>query len=184
MADEAAVTIVMRMRDEASAKLKTVGTTMQNTTAQAFQFQLMMTTVGSALGAVAGLLNQLDSPMAKSAAKFFAIGSAALLMGSAIWQLRAPLVALIGWFRGLAIAKAFVLALSGVGIPMLLAGLAIGGAAAVGITAATGGFGGGGGAGTTNVTIQTAAVMGNEQQARQLAKSLQRFSREDTRVGR
>ena len=182
MANEASVVIVARMRDEASAKLKGMGSQLQATQQQTFQFNLMMTTLGSTMSAMGGLLGQMDSPLAKTAQKFLMIGAAAMLTISSVTQLIAILPGLIRWLRNLAIAQAFVQALSGIGIGTVIAGRAGAGAAAVGIHAATGGFSRGG-AGTTNVTI-TGPVMGNEQEARQFAHAIQRFMREDARVGR
>lgn len=185
MANEAAVTMVMRMRDEASPKLKNVGKTMEQTQVQSLQFGLALTTLGSAMSALGGLLGQIDNPMAKMGQQFLMIGSAAILSISAIAQLIPLLGGLTKALRSAAIAQAFLAAVSGVGIPALLAGLAIGAGAAVAITAATGGFsGGGGGAGNVTHVNINGPVMGNEQEARQFARKIQSFNREDARIGR
>lgn len=182
--NEAAVTIVTRMRDEASQKMKGMGQTMQNTQQQAFQFNLMLTTLGSAMSALGGLLGQIDSPLAKQAQKWFAIGAAVFLSISAISQVINIMKPLIATLRQLAVVQAIVQALSGPGGWLTLGvGLALAGGATAAIVGMTGGFSRGGG-GTTNVNINTAAVMGNEQQARELARSIQRFNREDARIGR
>ena len=90
---------------------------------------------------------------------------------------------LIMWLRNLAIAQALVQALSGPkGWITLGAGLAIAGAATAGIYAATGGFSKGGGGGTT-VNIN-GPVMGNPQQAKELARLVKQNIDEDTRLGR
>jgi hypothetical protein len=189
MANEAAVTMVMRMRDEASPKLKNVGQTMEQTQVKSLQFGLALTTLGSAMGALGGLMGQIDHPMAKMLQNFLMLGSAAILSISAIGQLIPVLKGLTGVTRALAVAKAFLLGLSGpAGWAMLGAGLALGAGAAVAVTAATGGFSGGAGtpAGQGNVTHVNinGPVMGNEQEARQFARKIQSFNREDSRVGR
>jgi hypothetical protein len=127
MANEAAVTMVMRMRDEASPKLKNVGKTMEQTQVQSLQFGLALTTLGSAMGALGGLMGQIDHPMAKMLQNFLMLGSAAILSISAIGQLIPVIKSLTGVTRALAIAKAFLLGLSGpAGWAMLGAGLALG----------------------------------------------------------
>ena len=186
MADEAAVNVVMRMRDEASADLAQVGGTMANTETQALQLNLALTSVGAAFSAVGALVNQLDNPMAKMAATFLMTAGAMMTTVSAIIQMIPYIRQLITWIRNLAIAQAILQALSGPkGWVTLGVGLALAGGATAGIVGMTGGFGGGGGGGgTTNVNINAGVLMGDETQARQLSQMVKRNIDEDTRLGR
>ncbi len=182
MADEAAITTVIRMRDEASAQLKGFGQNIQQQEIQALQFNVALISVGSALSAMGGLMNQIESPMAKMGAKFLMTAGAVFTTTSAIIQMMPAIRGLIGWLRNLAIAQALVQALSGpAGWVTLGAGLAIAGAATAGIYAATGGFNKGGGGTTVNIN---GPVMGNPQQAKQLARQIGTNLSEDTRLGR
>jgi len=185
MADEAAVNVVMRMRDEASDDLARVGGTMANTETQALQLNLALTSVGAAFSAVGALVNQLDNPMAKMAATFLMTAGAMMTTVSAIIQMIPYIRQLITWIRNLAIAQAVLQALSGPkGWITLGVGLALAGGAAAGITAMSGGFGGGGGGTTNVVNINAGVLMGDETQARQLSQMVKRNIDEDTRLGR
>ena len=168
MGDEAAITTVIRMRDEASAELQNFGQNVQQQEMQALQFNVALIAVGSALSAMGSLLNQIDNPMAKMGAQFMMTAGAVFTTTSAIIQMMPAIRGLIQWLRNLAIAQALVQALSGPkGWITLGAGLAIAGAATAGIYAATGGFNKGGGGTTVNIN---GPVMGNPQQAKELAR--------------
>lgn len=182
MADEASVTMVMRMRDEASGQLQTFGQTMQTQEIQALKYSVALVSVGSALSAMGSLLNQMDTPMAKISANFIMTAGAVLTTASAIIQTLPYIQKMIAALRAWAAAQAFGMALLGpVGWVPLAASLAIGGAAAAGIYAATGGFNGGGGGTTVNIN---GPVMGNPQQAKELARLVKQNIDEDTRLGR
>jgi len=182
MAEEAAITIVTRMRDEASPKLQKFG---QNLEAQAFsaqQLQMSLVAAGSAMAAMGSLMSQLDSPAAKVAGTFLVTAGAIMSTTSAIMLAMPEIKKLIGTLRALAIVQTIVAALTGpVGWARIAIGLGVAAAGAAGIVAMTGGFSRGGG---TTVNINTAAVMGNEQQARSLARQIQTKTREDARLGR
>ena len=83
--------------------------------------------------------------------------------------------------RSLAIAQAIVAALQGpVGWARVGIGLGVAAAATAGIIAATGGFGGGG----QTININAQAFTGSDAEARKFAAKIQRFSRQEQRVGR
>lgn len=185
MAEEAAVNVVLRMRDEASADLQQVGTTMANTEMQALKMNIALTAMGGALTAVGSLLSQIDSPMAKMAGTFLTTAGAIMMTASAIIVMLPEIRKLVVALRSWAIAQAIVRALSGpAGWVTLGVGLAVAGAATAGIIGMTGGFGGGGGGGTTNVNINAGVLMGDETQAKQLSRMVKRNIDEDTRMGR
>ncbi len=181
MANEAATTIVLRMKDEASLQMQQFGQTTQAAEIQAIQFNAALTAMGSALTAVGSLIGQVDSPATKLASTFLITGGAILTTTSAIIQMMPYLRGMITSLRSLAIAQAIVAALSGpVGWARIGIGLGVAAAATAGIVAATGGLGGGG----QTVNINTAAFMGREADARQFGSKVQRFSREGARLGR
>jgi hypothetical protein len=138
MAQEAAVTVVMRMRDEASQGMQNFGANTQQAQIESLQLNSALTAMGSALTGVGSLLNQLDSPMAKVAATTITTAGAILATSSAIIQAIPYIKQMTASLRNMAIAQALVRALSGpAGWLTLGAGLAIGGAAAYGISRAT-----------------------------------------------
>ena len=198
MADEAAVAVVMRMRDEASADLVNLGGTMAQTEAKAFQMNLALTSIGASLTAVGSLVNQLDNPIAKMGATFLMTAGAMMTTVSAIIQMLPYLRSLVTMLRSVAVAQAIVAALTGpVGWAKIGIGLAVAGAATAGIVAMTGGFGGGEPAsipvpaapardrgGGTTVNINAGVLMGDSTQAKQLARMVKRNIDEDTRLGR
>jgi len=182
MADEAAVAVVMRMRDEASADLANLGGTMAQTETQALQLNLAMTSIGSALTAVGSLVNQLDNPIAKMGATFLMTAGAMMTTVSAIIQMLPYLRSLVTMLRSVAVAQAIVAALTGpVGWARIGIGLGVAAAATAGIVGMTGGFSGGG---TTNVNINAGVLMADSTQAKQLARMVKRNIDEDTRLGR
>jgi len=182
MANEAATTIVLRMRDEASDQMATFGQTTQQAEIASLQFNAALTAVGGALTAVGSLLGQLDSPLAKTASTFLTTGGAILMTVAAISTMLPYIRNLITSLRSLAIVQTIVAALSGpIGWAKIGIGLGIAGAATAGIIAMTGGFGGGR---NEAVTIQTSAFMGSDADARKFAAKVQRFNRENERLGR
>jgi len=181
MANEAAVTVVMRMKDEASAGMQQFGQTTQQTEIQALQLNAALTAMGSAFTAVGSLVGQLENPLAKTASTFLMTGGAILSTVAAIGTMLPYIRTLITSLRALAITQTLVAALSGpVGWGRLAIGLGIAAGATAGIVAATGGFGGGG----QTVNINTQAFMGSQSDARQFAGKVQRFNRESERIGR
>ncbi len=184
MAEEAAVNVVMRMRDETSADLANVGATMGQTEMQALQLNVALTAMGSALTAVGSLVGQLENPTAKMAATFLMTAGAMLSTVAAIGAMIGPVRMLIQQLRNLAIAQAIVQALTGpVGWAKIGIGLAVAGVATAGIVGLTGGFGGGGG-GTTNVNINAGVLMADRTQAKELSRMVKRNIDEDSRLGR
>ena len=158
---EAGVTVVLRMRDEASSKMETFGQTTQQTQIKAIQMNAALTAMGSAFTAVGALLGQLDNPMAKVASKFLITGGAILTTTSAVIQMLPYIRQLITHIRTLAIAQGILQALSG---PAGWIGLGIAAGAGVGIAVATRGGGGGGGVSTTvvNNNIQGSVITERE----------------------
>jgi len=182
MADEAAVNIIMRARDEASAEIENMGNTMAQTEVKAFQMNLALTSMGAALTGIGSLVNQLDNPIAKMGATFLMTAGAMMSTVSAIIQMLPYLRGLITTLRGLAIAQAIVAALTGpVGWARIGIGLGVAAAATAGIVGMTGGFSGGG---TTNVNINAGVLMADSTQAKQLARMVKRNIDEDSRMGR
>lgn len=184
MANEAATTIVLRMRDEASASMQNFGQETTEARLASLEFNSALTAMGGALTAVGSLVGQLGGENAKMAATFITTAGAILTTTSAIIQSIPYIRQMITWIRNLAIAQAVLRALSGpAGWVTLGVGLAVAGAATAGIMAATGGFSGGGGGGTT-VNVNSQAFAGNEAEARKFGSKVQRFSREGERLGR
>jgi len=180
MANEAATTIVLRMKDEASVQMQNFGQTTQAAEIQAIQFNAALTAMGSAMTAVGSLIGQIENPMAKMASSFLLTGGAILTTTSAIIQMIPYIKQLITWLRNLAVAKALVTALSGpAGWVNLGLAFAAAGVAYAGVTAMTGGFSSG-----TTVNVQTPAFMGNDSDARKFASTTQRYARENERIGR
>lgn len=186
MAQEVGVTMALRMRDEASASMQQFGDATQAAQIEALQMNVALTAMGGALSAVGSLIGQLDSPMAKMASTFLLTAGAMLTTTSAIIMMVPEIRKLITWLRNLAIAQVLVRALAGpAGWVTLGVGLAIAGAATAGIIGLTGGFGGGGGGGRgMTVNINAEAFTGSDADARKFASKVQRFTREDTRIGR
>jgi len=185
MANEAAVTIVARMRDEASAKMQNLGKTTAKTNITMAETQMTLTAVGSALVGVGALLGKMDNPLAKTASTFLLTAGAIGATAGAIMNMIPYIGKLITWLRSLAIAQTLVAALSGpAGWARIGIGLGIAAAGTAGIVAATGGFGGRGGGTTQVVNINSQAFTGNDAEARKFASKVQRYSREETRLGR
>lgn len=181
MAQEAATTIVLRMRDEASAPMETFGQTTQEAQIQSLQLNAALTATGGALTAVGSLLGQLDSPLAKTASTFLTTGGAILMTVAAIGTMLPYIRTLITSLRTLAITQTIVAALMGpIGWAKIGIGLGIAGAATAGIIAMTGGFGGG----RTEVNVTAAAFTGSQADARKFGAQIQRISRESERIGR
>ena len=200
---EAIVTIVMRMRDEASAQIKAVTQKIIEHRQQLRELATGAAYVGVTFVAMGAALKQINSPLAQTAGGILTIvGGILSFVGTSVYFIMA-VGKIINVLRSLAVVQAIVKALTGpVGWAQLGIGLGVAAVATAGIYAMTRSQGGsdttGGGIaftgknmprltankGTTNVTVQTAAVMGNQQQARQLARDIQKYNREDQRLGR
>ena len=140
MADEAAVNIVLKMRDEATPQMQKFGQTMQTTTTQSLEMSVGLVAIGGAMTALGSLLNQIDNPMAKTAANFLTIAGGVLQTVVAI-KLALPLIAqLTTALLAQAAVRSFLAALSGIGIARVIGAVAITGVAVAGIAAATGAF--------------------------------------------
>lgn len=182
MANEAAVTVILRMHDEASVEMQNFGQATQQAQIEAIQFNAAMTAMGSAMTAVGALLGKVDDPMAKMASNFLMTAGAVLTTTSAIIQMLPYIRQMVRALRNWAVAQAILQALSGPGGWATLGiGLGIAAGAAAGVYALSGGFGGGGG---TTVNVTTDAFMGSSSDARRFAEKTQRYSRENTRLGR
>ena len=185
MANEAAITIVGRMRDEISDKMGNLASNTKHAEVNMMNFKIGLTAVGSALTATGALINRIDSPLAKNAATWLLTAGALFSTTSAIIAMIPVIRNLITWLRSLAIMQTIVKALSGpigwaqVGIGL---GIAAAGTAAIyGMSAMARGGGTGGG---TTVNINSQAFAGNTAEARKFASKIQRYSREETRLGR
>lgn len=182
MANEAVVTIVAQMRDEASAKMKGLTETAKDSQQTMQNLQIGVVAVGSALAAMGSLLGQIDSPAAKMASNFLLITGAISSTAGAIMTAIPVIKQLITWLRSLAVVQTLVKALSGpVGWGQIGIGLGIAAAATAGIYAATGGFSS---TKQTTVNINTQAFTGSETDARNFASNMQGYIRENERVGR
>lgn len=180
MANEAVTTIVLRMQDEASTSMNEFGQTTQQATLESLQLNTALTAVGGALTAIGSLLGQLDNPLAKTASTFLVTAGAIFTTVAAIGTMLPYIRNLITTLRTLAITQTIVAALTGpVGWARIGIGLGVAAVATAGIVAATGGFQRG-----TTVNVTTAAFMGSEADARKFAGKVQRFSRENERIGR
>ncbi len=159
MANEAGVTVVLRMRDEASAQMDGFGQTTQAAQIEALQMNVALTAMGSALTAVGALLGQVDNQAAKTASIFLITAGAILTTTSAIIQSFPYILQLIAHLRTMAVTQAILSALSG---PAGLIGLGIAAGAGIGIAVAT--RGGGGAISTTvvNNNIQGSVITERE----------------------
>lgn len=159
MANEAGVTVVLRMRDEASSQMESFGQTTQAAQIEALQMNVALTAMGSAFTAVGSLVGQLDNPVAKMASNFLMTGGAIMTTTSAVIMMLPYIRQLIAHLRNLAVAQAIVRALSG---PAGWIGLGLAAGAGIGIAVAT--RGGGGGVSTTvvNNNIQGSVITERE----------------------
>ena len=174
MADEAATTIVLKMRDEASQKMSNFGDTTQAVTLESLQLQVALTAVGGALSALGGILGMIDNPAAKAAQTFLMFSGALFSTAAAIGTAIPVIKSLLGSLRSLAIIQTIVKALQGpVGWAQIGIGLGIAGVATAGIIAMSGGFSGGGGR-TTNINIRGGPLLMDDD------ASMDRFSRRIT----
>ena len=181
MANEAAVTVVMRARDEASTQIKAVGTASVSMGSAMRTALPSIATLGSSLTSLLIVTGALESKTGQYITTTLAIASA---VAAAI----PGIIAMVQVFKSLNLVmratialQAIVLALSGFGLARLGAALAVGAAAVVGTTAIVNRAQSAG----NNVTVNVnGPMMGNEADARTLARTVQRINREDTRVGR
>ena len=186
MLTEAIIAIVAKMRDEASPKMEKLGTTTKTANLNMRDLKLSLVAIGSAFTSIGSLVNRIDNPLAKMGADFLLTAGAIFSTAGAIITIIPVIKSLITWLRSLALVQTLVKALSGpAGWAQLAAGLAIGAAAYAGTSALMNSAGGGGTVNRpANVTIQTAAFMGNDSDARKFSRKMQTISREDTRLGR
>jgi hypothetical protein len=185
MANEAAITIIGRMRDEISDKMGKVSTTTKTTDLTMREFKMSLMAVGSALTATGSLINRIDNPLAKTAATWLLTAGAIISTTSAIFYMIPQIKALITMLRGLAVIQTIVKALSGpIGWAQVGIGLGIAAAGTAAIYGMTRGMGGGNAQGGQTININAQAFAGNTAEARKFASKIQRYSREETRLGR
>lgn len=181
MADEAGITIVARMRDEASDKMKVMNQNVQQVQFSQQQLQQALTATGGALTAVGSLMGMVGGEAGKTAAIFVTTAGAILSTVGAIMAALPMLKAMIASLRTMAIVQTLVAALSGpVGWGRIAIGLGIAAAATAGIVA----LANRGGGATTNVSINSQAFVGNQVEARKFGRDIQTIQREETRLGR
>ena len=189
MASEAAVTVVINARGNAAEQMKATGTAAVG----------MGTAMRTALPSIATLGSSLTSLLIVTGALESKTGqyvTTTLAIASAVAASIPGIVAMVGVFRSLnlvmkatIVLQTVLLALSGFGLARIGAALAVGAVAVVGTTALVNasqrGGGGGGAQGQGNTTfINQGVMMGNEADARRLARQVQQLNREDTRQGR
>ena len=200
MADEASITIVARMRDEASDKMKVMGQNVQATAFNMQQFQQTLTATGGALTAVGSLMNQLGGEAGKTAAIFVTSAGAIMSTTGAIIAALPMIRSMITTLRGLAIVQALVAALAGpIGWGKLAIGLGLAAGATAGIIAlskagssetpaniavATKTAPSSSGGATQTVNFNSQAFTGSQADARKFSRQMQTISREETRLGR
>lgn len=179
---EAVVTIVMKMRDEATKQLSNFGNNLAKNRAALRELAMGATTVGVAFIGLGSVLKNMNNPLAQTVGGILTLVGGTLAFIGTAGMFISAIGKIVNALRSLAIVSTVTKALMGpVGWAQIGIGLGVAAAATAGIYALTRGGGGGGGGG---VTINTAAVMGNQQQARQLARDIQRYNREDARLGR
>ena len=185
MADEASITIVARMRDEASAKMKVMGQNVQATAFNMQAFQQTLTATGGALTAVGSLINMVGGEAGKTAAIFVTTAGAILSTTGAMIAAMPMIRSMITSLRGLAVVQAIVAALSGpVGWGKLAIGLGLAAGATAGILALSNRASQSSTGGVQVVQFQSQAFTGSQQDARKFSRQMQTISREDTRLGR
>ena len=181
---EAIVTIVMKMRDEATKELQKFSQNVVKNRQALRELATGATTVGVSFIALGSVLKEINNPLAQTVGGVLSLVGGVLAFIGTAGMFISAIGKIVNAMKSLAIIQTIVKALSGpVGWAQIGIGLAVAGAATAGIYAMTRGSGGGG-SGSGGVTINTAAVMGNQQQARQLAHDIQRYNREDARLGR
>lgn len=184
MADEASITIVARMRDEASQKMKVMGQNVQQTSFSMQQFQTTLTATGSALTAMGSLMNMVGGEAGKTAAIFITTAGAILSTTGAIIAALPMIRSLITTLRSLAIVQALVAALSGpVGWGKLAIGLGLAAGATAGIVALSR-AGRTEPSGTQVVNFNSQAFAGSQSDARKFSRQMQTIQRQETRIGR
>jgi hypothetical protein len=166
MANEAAVVIIAKWKDEASAGLASLGNTANETAVKtaavgsglktaatnvkqfgdrtdqarlpASRFRYETIALGAALNAVGNLIGRIDSPAAKMISNFLDITGTVMLTVSSITHLLPYLSSLANSLREVAIVQTVLKALSGpAGWISLGIGAVVGGAAAYGIATVT-----------------------------------------------
>jgi hypothetical protein len=154
MANEAAVTIVLRMRDEASSQMGQFSQRLQKSQYETLRMNVALSAMGSALVAVGNLVGKVDDPLAKMVSTFLNTGGAILTTTAAIVHMIPYIQQLIAYFRTLAVTQGIVKALSG---PVGWAALGVAAGAAGGIALAT--RGGGNQTSTTIVNNNAGSVI-------------------------
>lgn len=181
MADEASLTIVARMRDEASDKMKAMNTNVEQVAFSQQQLQQTLTATGGALTAVGSLMNMVGGEAGKTAAIFLTTAGAIMSTVGAIMAALPMIRGLITTLRSLAIVQTIVAALSGpVGWGKIAIGLGIAAAATAGVVA----MANRGGGTSTEVNINSQAFVGNQTEARKFGRDIQTINREERRLGR
>lgn len=185
MPDEASITIVARMRDEASDKMKVMGQNVQATAFNMQAFQQTLTATGGALTAVGSLINMVGGEAGKTAAIFVTTAGAILSTTGAIIAALPMIRSMITTLRSLAIVQAIVAALSGpIGWGRLAIGLGLAAGATAGILALSNRASQPATDGVQVVQFNSQAFTGSQSDARRFSRQMQTISREDTRLGR
>lgn len=200
MAEDTAVTIAIRARDEASpvieavgktvtrtAEMQTVGIAKLATSARRAGFEVAY--LGGSLLQMAGYLEKVNNPLAKTGAHMMAIvggissavGSA-LIFGATIVQLVPKVIMLVNALRAWFATQAALTTLSTLGTGAALVGAAL--AVGVGAYAGTSYMMKGASAPAPVTVVNNGVLMGNEADARALARRVQELNRSDTRLGR
>lgn len=142
MANEAIVTIVAKMRDEASPKMKDLAKNTKDTETNAVSTRIALVAMGSAVSMVGSLIGRIDDPMAKLVSDILMFSGAILSSVAAIVHMIPFIKSMIDQLRNLAVAQAIVKAFQGPGGWAALAiGAGVGAGAAALINRATSGGG-------------------------------------------
>lgn len=132
--NEAIISIIARMRDEASPEMKNLGKTTQQSAYQVREFKMQLMAVGSALTATGGLLNRIDNPTTKAVSNFLMMAGAVMSSVSAIAYALPQIQKLINSMRAMAATNIMLKALSGpAGWATLAVGLGVGAGATAGM---------------------------------------------------
>ena len=194
MPNEAVMGIVATFQDQASAGLQATARNVATFSKDFNRGVLAMSRFGQAMTNVLLLTNLLPGSMGKAINQTLILAAATTNAVAALAQL-VKLYQLWNVTQKVSIGLQIVLAALSGPKGWLAAGAAIAGAgaltaAAIGIANRAGESGvtanvpGRTSGGTTNITINNGVLMGNDADARRLARQIQGFNREDERLGR
>jgi len=194
VANEAIMGIVGTFEDEASAGLRNLGRNVQAISREFRQSVNAIGRFGQAMTNILVLANLLPGSLGQAVNKTLLLATTTVNAVYAVTQLVAIYDKLNKTHRASIALQSILAALTGVGIGKVALGVAAGGALAVGALALADRASSGvtanvparsSGGGTPSITVvNNGVMMGNEADARRLARQIQGFNREDERLGR